>query len=293
MTTSARILVTAATGFLGRVIVDHLAGQGRAVVATGRRARPEDLDPSVGWVVWDCHGTPPASLDAEIVVDCASAIPTFVKRADEMLETNVRLAAAATDVASRNRASLLICCSSMAVYGRPEVDEITDTTPTIPDQVYGLSKLAAEAIWGESVDRGEVGGQISMRLPAVLGRGSRHNFPSGFAEKLAAGAPVQVFNPDGLYNTCVHGADIAAFVGHLIDHPPTGRHAGTIAADQPMPMLRAVEAIAEGMGCRLDPEIKPATMRATTVATGVMRTLGFTPSSVRDTLLRFGQDRAP
>lgn len=292
MTTNTRILVTGAAGFLGRVIVDHLAEQGRKVIATGRRDRPEGLDPRVDWVIWDCHGNPPASLDAEVVVDCASAIPAFVKRADEMLETNVRLATAAAEVASRNRASLLICCSSMAVYGRPDVDEITDTTPTLPDQAYGLSKLAAEAIWGETVDRGEVGGQISMRLPAVLGRDSRHNFPSGFAEKLAAGAPVQVFNPDGLYNTCVHGADIAAFVAHLIDHPPTGRHAGTIAADRPMPMLRAVETIAEGIGRPLAPEIKPATMRATTVATGVMRTLGFTPRSVRDTLLRFGRDRA-
>jgi len=287
----ASVTVTGAAGFLGRLIAERLAGEGHAVTATARRPRPADLVEGIGWVVWDGHGTPPAELDGEIVIDCAAAQPEWVKRADQMLETNVRLATAAATVAERAGAGLLIACSSMSVYGRPDVAVITDDTPTAPNQAYGVSKLAGEFIWGETVDRGAVAGQVSLRLPAVLGRRSQYNFPSKFAEKLAADQPVQVFNPDGLYNTCVHGDDVAAFVGHLIATRPTGRHAGIVAADMPIPMLQAVESIAEGMGKTLDLEVKPASMAATTLSVGTMKDLGFTPSPVRDTLLRFGRDR--
>lgn len=286
------ILITGAAGFLGNYLAKHLADLGHAVVATARQPAPEGLHQDIEWVTWDCLGDAPSTLRGDVVIDCAAAQPSLVPRAADMLEANIRLARIATEAAARSRAATLICCSSLSVYGRPDVDSITDQTPTLPNQAYGLSKLAAEAIWGEAVDNGEVAGQISMRLPAVLGARSRYNFPSTFAEKLAAGEPVQVFNPDGLYNTCIHAADVAAFVTHLIDNPPVGKFAGTIAAEEPMPMLQAVRTIAEAMGRPFEPEIKPANMRATTITNGVMLTLGYRPSSTRETLARFGRDRA-
>lgn len=288
-----RVLVTGAAGFLGRLIVDHLASAGHEVTATARRPAPDDLPDGVTWIVWDGHAPPPETLNANIVIDCAAAIPATAPRADAMLETNVRLATASATVASRSRGRLLIGCSSMSVYGRPDVFQITDDTPTLPDQPYGLAKLAAEAIWGETVTRAEVAGQISLRLPAVLGARSHHNFPSTFAEKLAAGQPVTVFNPDGLYNTCVHGSDIAVFVSHLIETLPTGIHKGVIAAREPIPMIEAVGAIADAMGVTPQLEIKPANQAATTVRPESMQALGYAPATVADTLARFGRDRRP
>ena len=141
--------------------------------------------------------------------------------------------------------------------------------------------------------RAEVAGQISLRLPAVLGARSHHNFPSTFAEKLAAGQPVTVFNPDGLYNTCVHGSDIAVFVSHLIETLPTGINKGVIAAREPIPMIEAVGAIADAMGVTPQLEIKPANQAATTVRPESMQALGYAPATVADTLARFGRDRRP
>jgi UDP-glucose 4-epimerase len=286
-----RVLVAGAAGFLGRLIVDHLAASGHAVTATARRPAPDDLPETVSWIVWDGHGTPPDSLNAQIVIDCAAAIPATAPRADVMLGTNVRLATATATIAARSGARLLVGCSSMSVYGRPNVAEITDDTPTLPDQPYGLAKLAAEAIWAETVTRGEVAGQVSLRLPAVLGTHSHHNFPSTFAEKMTAGQPVTVFNPDGLYNTCVHGADIAAFIAHLIESRPTGVHKGVIAAREPMRMIEAVGVIADAMGVTPQLEIKPANQAATTVRPQAMTAIGYQAATVADTLSRFGKDR--
>ena len=291
MKANDRVLVAGAAGFLGRLIVDHLTSTGHEVIATARRPAPDNLPNGVSWVVWDGNGTPPDSLNANIVIDCAAAIPATAPRSDVMLETNVRLASVTATVAARSAARLLVGCSSMSVYGRPDVTEIIDDTPTLPDQPYGLAKLAAEAIWSETVTRGEVAGQVSLRLPAVLGARSHHNFPSTFAEKLAAGHPVTVFNPDGLYNTCVHGADIAAFVAHLIESPPTGIHKGVIAAREPLRMIEAVKVIADAMGATPEFEIQPTNQAATTVRPETMLALGYRPATVADTLTRFGRDR--
>ena len=75
---------------------------------------------------------------------------------------------------------------------------------------YGLTKLLGEKLLQESAGALP---SLSIRLPAVIGRGSKRNWPSEALRKLKAGEPLDYFNPDAPFNNVVHERDVAALVG--------------------------------------------------------------------------------
>ncbi len=115
----------------------------------------------------------------------------------------------------------IVFSSSAAVYGTPDVDLVTETTPTSPASPYGESKLIGEWLLA---DQARAGGlrHTSLRYFNVVGSGSPelydtspHNlFPLVFDALLAGRTPRingdDYATPDG---TCVrdyiHVADLA------------------------------------------------------------------------------------
>ena len=75
--------------------------------------------------------------------------------------------------------------------------------------MLGITKLIGEKLLEESAGALP---SLSIRLPAVIGRGSKRNWPSEALRKLKAGEPLDYFNPDAPFNNVVHERDLAALV---------------------------------------------------------------------------------
>jgi UDP-glucose 4-epimerase len=119
-------------------------------------------------------------------------------------------------------AQQIVFSSSAATYGTPDVDLVTETTPTAPESPYGQSKLIGEWLLG---DQEKAAGlrHTSLRYFNVVGSAipelydaSPHNLFPVVLGLLAQGRVPQIYGddyptPDG---TCVrdylHVADLAA-----------------------------------------------------------------------------------
>ncbi|MFN3565709.1 MAG: UDP-glucose 4-epimerase family protein [Burkholderiaceae bacterium] len=179
---STRILVTGATGFIGRALLARFAADGQSVRAAVRTAAPDleveqvrvgDLGPETAW------DTALAGCDA--VVHAAARVHVMRERAAEPLaeyhranvEGTVHLARCAAAAGVRR----FVFISSIKVNGeetqpgRPfRVDD-----PPLPVDAYGASKLHAE----EGLRRvaAETGMQlVIVRPPLVYGPGVKANF---------------------------------------------------------------------------------------------------------------------
>ncbi len=175
----SRVLVTGASGFIGRCLVAELVAQGHAVTClvrpTSNRAALEQLD--VDFAVGDVNDADtlraPAS-HAEVVYHLAAMLKAPWR--SDFLSTNAdgtRRVAEACAAASNPPA--LVFVSSLAAAGpsrdgepRREVDEPT------PVSLYGRSKLAAESAARELADRVPI---TVVRPPMVIGNGDRTSFP--------------------------------------------------------------------------------------------------------------------
>jgi nucleoside-diphosphate-sugar epimerase len=172
-----RVLVTGATGFIGRHVVAELRERGDEPVALARSS--SNLVGLEGVEIARGDMTRPETLEA--AVDGADAVihlAALLKapwRAD-FSSTNVEGAAnVARACAAAARAPVLVVVSSLAAAGPAPPGELRDETmPPIPVSRYGRAKLAAE----RAARRAGRGVPITVvRPPMVLGEHDRGSLP--------------------------------------------------------------------------------------------------------------------
>lgn len=151
MTSERRVLVTGATGFVGRHVVEALAARGFEVHATSRRqsqVRGATSTQTVDLRDLDGLRRVVRVVGPTDVVHLAGLVGTGRPFAD-LVEANVigtaNLVAALDE---ENLGSAVVVASSSAVYPRDATSPIAETTRLGPTTPYGISKAAQELVAG-------------------------------------------------------------------------------------------------------------------------------------------------
>lgn len=164
-----RILVTGASGFIGRHLVAHLTERGDEVTAVsrGRDGAPDDLRQVDDWAGW------PERLDAVIHLAALNPARSEAAARDDaaLMEANVAVTKALAETAVRRGVGRFVYVSTNLVH--PLTSEPFDeSAPERPQNAYASSKLAGEtAVWG-ALGSGSTEGVV-LRLPPVYGPGGR------------------------------------------------------------------------------------------------------------------------
>jgi UDP-glucose 4-epimerase len=224
-------LVTGGAGYIGSHVVAALLDAGLPVVVVDdlSTGREEFVPPGAELL----RGS---ILDRELLLDALERhavtgvvhvagfkyAGVWVERPLHTYEQNVTGTTVLLGAMRDRGVSRIVFSSSASVYGTPDVDLVTESTPTSPESPYGESKLVGEWLLA---DEGRARGlaHVSLRYFNVVGSGlpyvydvSPHNlFPLVFDALLAGATPTinggDYPTPDG---TCVrdyvHVADVAA-----------------------------------------------------------------------------------
>lgn len=171
------VLVTGATGFIGRRLVAALVADGHRVVVWSRQPR------QAGVLFGDrvsCHGTLdaiPADLAIDVVVNLAGArilgLPWTARRRQALLASRVGLTRQLVDwmAARAHRPRLLLSASAIGYYGvQPLGDDRLLTEGSAPQPVF-MSTLCQQ--WEQAAaSAAQLGVQVRcFRMGLVLGPG--------------------------------------------------------------------------------------------------------------------------
>jgi len=143
-----KILVTGASGFTGRYMMEYLSGR-KGVDPIGLvRSGPHE-NPRLPWITADLLDR--EGLDEKISGICPDAIIHLAGLThgtlDELRTTNVSGTKNLLDAARfANPKSRVLVISSSAVYGYAGNNPIPESTPLVPLSDYGISKMEQETL---------------------------------------------------------------------------------------------------------------------------------------------------
>ncbi|GGQ08145.1 NAD-dependent epimerase/dehydratase family protein [Streptomyces roseolilacinus] len=207
---ASRILLTGATGFVGRRLVRHLRAAGHQVTALVRgTSRTRALTAArVAVAVGDLGtgaGLRAAAEGADCVIHLAGTVSSRTARGYWRTNADGTRRLAGT-LASLPDPPRLVLCSSLAAGGpSPDGRPRTEDQPAAPVSHYGRSKLAGEQAVREVSDALRA---VVLRPPIVYGPGDPAFLPAVLA-MVRAGVAVQAGRAPGRYSL-LHVDDLCA-----------------------------------------------------------------------------------
>jgi nucleoside-diphosphate-sugar epimerase len=289
-----RVLVTGAGGFLGGHVARRLAEAGFEVLAATRHSPIQPPASAAAAhrfriVAFDLAGAEPPPACEAIVHAAATSAWTGIS-VDRMLTDNMAATQALVRHARDAKISSFVFFSSISAFGAIRAPVLTEAEPSIDVNAYGLTKLLGEKLLQEVADALP---SLSIRLPAVIGRGSKRNWPSEVLRKLKTGAPLEFFNPDAPFNNVVHEHDVAALVGAALHRGLSGADMVILGCGGQTTIAGAVQTIVDGTETRAPISSRLSDRFAFLIDSGkAQRAFNFAPMEILAALRQFVSDNS-
>ncbi|MGI8754480.1 MAG: NAD-dependent epimerase/dehydratase family protein [Acidimicrobiales bacterium] len=237
---SRTVLVTGGSGYFGNVLAEAALARGDKVKIFDLEAPVEDIDSEVvRGDVRDREAITAACAGVDVVFHNVAQVPLAKDSAlfwsvNVLGTANVLLAARDAGVAK------VVHTSSSAIFGIPEHNPVTETTPGRPLEAYGRAKLEAE---GLCHDAAAAGLDVSIIRPrTILGHG-RLGIMAILFEFVAEGAPVFVLGGGHNRYQFVYASDLAEATLLAGDRP--GAETYNIGAAHPSTMRETITALTD------------------------------------------------
>lgn len=224
-----KVLVTGATGFVGRALCSQLARRGHEVRGSARAIARDAVPAGVTMVAVGAAGPTtdwtPAVEGVDAVVHLAGRVHILEDTAADALaeyrRANVEGTRSLASAALRAGARRLVFLSSAKVHGERSVRPFTELDAPHPEDAYAVSKLEAEEALKEVLAGGRTEWTI-LRPPLVYGPGVRANFLR-LLRTVARGVPLPLAGIDNRRSLIYLGNLMDAIEGCLDEEGAGGR----------------------------------------------------------------------
>lgn len=236
------VLVTGATGFLGRAVVRALQGGGMTVTGVARTPTNSFIEG-----VELLHADLAASEAADVLSRRWDAIINLagpVTGGYEDFATGLDVATAHTRIALNLRRHARSCrivhTSSMTVYGMPQSPVVDETHPRRPEHLYGLGKVLAEDVL---LDDPALDVWV-LRLPGLFSATRTGGALYQFCRAARAGEPLRVSAETPTAWNILHVDDAATAVSLALAAPGHAGGAFNVSYDEPIELVAIARRIA-------------------------------------------------
>ncbi len=245
------VLVTGASGFVGRALCAALGMQGHLVRAASRMpaGRTQSSTFAVGDIGPDTDWTA-AVTGCDAVVHLAAHVHVMSRQADDAAgnfhRVNVEGSENLARQAARAGVRRFVFLSSVKVNGETSVERaFMESDPIMPMDAYGLSKAEAEKrLRSISLETGmEV---VILRPPLVYGPGVKANFLS-LLRAVDSGVPLPFSSISNL-RSLVYIGNLVDALGACLVHPAAANRTFFVSDDHDVSTPQLIREVAAALG---------------------------------------------
>lgn len=244
------VLVSGATGFVGRAVVRHLAAGGWRVVAAARGTGGIEATTQITVLALPDLGKPmhwgPLLAGITHAVHLAGIEHVTAATPEHLLMAVNGRAAGQLALAARSRGlkRLVVMSSVRAQAGSQSLTTLSERDEPHPTDAYGRSKLAGERAVSAALERCGTD-WVCLRPVLVYGPGVKGNMRSLF--RLAEGRwPLPVGRLKAR-RSLVSIANLCSAVAHALDTPACSRGTYLVADNHPLTIADVITALRAGL----------------------------------------------
>jgi UDP-glucose 4-epimerase len=262
-----KVLITGASGFIGRAVVSRLAADGHEVFA-GARSPLSGLPAAAIQVRMNTLGSDadplvdPPTID--VVVHAAARVHVMREASGDPLalfrRVNVDGSLALARQARAAGARRLVYLSSVKVLGEssPPGHPLSEDSEPSPADAYGISKLEAETALGAFCS--DTGMElVIIRPPLVYGPGVRANFER-LMQAIARRRPLPFGRLNDNRRSFVALENLVDLIATCIDHPAAAGRMFLVSDGEDLSTAALVRRLARALGVR--PRLLPVPVGA-------------------------------
>jgi UDP-glucose 4-epimerase len=205
-----KIVLTGATGLIGRHLLTRLAPANEVVALTRRESPPEKLE-GVSWVRQDLsagldEGELPGEVDGVIHLAQSERYRDLPDGAEDIFEVNVHSTFRLLEYARRAGASRFVLASTGGLY-EIGAEPVSEDAPIAPAAPYFRSKRMAELLVEDYTDAFAT---TVLRFFFVYGPGQGRTLIPRFAASILAGEEIVIEGDPGMRINPIYADDAAA-----------------------------------------------------------------------------------
>lgn len=246
------VLVTGATGFLGRQLCEALHGRGipvRGLVRDPASRLPAGVPAAPAADLLDRAAVRRAVAGADAVVHLAARVHVMRDSAADPLaefrRVNVEGTRVLLEEAVAAGARSFVFVSSVKAVGESGTAPWTEATPPRPVDPYGISKLEAERLVRDTAERAGLHAPI-LRLPLVYGPGVKGNMLQLFG-LVSRGVPLP-FGAVPNRRSMVYSANVVAAIQAVLGSPSAGSETFFVSDGRDLTTPELVREVARALG---------------------------------------------
>jgi nucleoside-diphosphate-sugar epimerase len=188
---------TGASGFIGSCIKKYFSENNNVIIDFKNFDYSLDLKP-------------------DVFIHCASATPGNTASQLDIYDSNYNLLKGISDFIKKTKPNFIFNLSSMSVFGDSPEGVVTENSSSTNLNLYGLSKFSNE-LYLYNLCKILNLKYLAVRLPGVVGYGSKDIFLMKVIAKLKLNQPITIHSPENLFNNLTHTDDIINIINGFIN----------------------------------------------------------------------------
>lgn len=280
-----KILLTGISGFIGKYLARQWQRTNNHVIGVTRSPADPLLTIEVRYA--DLSEGIPIHESVDVIVHAAAQSPAEGVTLDDFISSNIESVRNLIYYAQTYKVKKFIFLSSLSLYGKVLQPVVNEESPRIDPDVYGVTKFIGEQLLR---DQESWLSSAALRLPGVVGPEARTPWLTRTAQRLLGGKPVEIYNPQALFNNVVHVSDLEAFIRYLLAQDWKGMRCFTLGTIEPLTIKQTVDLLREKLNSTSVIKESPSPGRSFIVDVEKAMSFGYSPMTTEHALSKYSED---